>query len=91
MKDKYSGIQDLVLKNKDRTKVLREVMGEILGEKLGGDIKFQIKNTKESMNGVNIVYLKIIDKSSLRFLVIRNEENLRKLFFEKFGEELVIR
>ncbi len=89
--DKYSEIQDIVLKNQDRLKVLREVLVLVLGEEIGTQIKFIVKNIKQNAQDENIVFLKIINKSSLRFLVIRKQEEIGNLFLEKFRENLIIK
>lgn len=89
--DKYSEIQDLVFQNQERLKVLRKVLVSVLDVEIGSRVRFAVENIKVSKEGVNIVYLKIIDKSSLRFLVIRKNEEIKKIFLEKFGEDLIVK
>ncbi len=81
--DKYSKIQDLIDLQKKKKEILLQVFFDVL--------KFQPKlEVAFGKIGEDVIRVKIIDKSSVKFIVLQNKEKLVNGFNTKFKDLLIL-
>lgn len=84
-------IEQQIEKNKSRLEVFRMILVEVLGNDIGSSIKFEIVNQKEGVTGRKINFIKIKERSSVKFSILSKKTEINNIFLQKFGEEVILK
>ena len=94
MLDKYSRIQDIVNQQKAKYERILGIFEKMFVAELGlsevPKIEVEFGKTDKHINGKvsDNIKIKIVDKSSVKFVVIQSKEKLLKMFKQEFPNDL---
>lgn len=90
MLNKYSRIQDLIDRQKEKKQYLEEVFLNIFNTELTlpEKVKYEVVFGTEQ-NGNSEVKVKIKDRSSVKFVVEKNKQRVIDKYLEKYSKDVI--